>query len=409
MLSSKIAKTPLPAARIVRALSGAAERWSNADYPPRVRTTAALIARMGYSEPMVDYGLDQLFKACTEKALVSVVERELGDITALDGFAARKNQPDIYARGVDHVAIIASRTTIGVALPATIYAIIAKTNILVKDREDGFMRTFFQTLIEEEPLLAPALRAESWSGADPERLANMDVVVAFGDSNTLKTIRNGLANETRFIGFGPRISCGIFNISEIHVPQQRTALFMQAARDMLLYEAEGCMSLHLIFVKTNELPTSPWFAEVAHDMLAALDVIAIEFPPARRSAADQLGIAATKSSLRFKASINDGCFIEQAQHAVLITASEPPPLTPGICTIIPVADDQAIAVYLATHQLRLEAVSVVDPITISSELAELIGVARVTTFGCLQQPPFSGEHGGRPRLLDFVDLVTRES
>ena len=107
----------LPAHRIVVALADAAARWRNADFPPRVRVTRALMTRLGYSEPVVDYALDRLFEDVTRESLEAVIESELGSLAALDGFVARAGRPDVFFRGVGRAAIVSSETTIGVALP----------------------------------------------------------------------------------------------------------------------------------------------------------------------------------------------------------------------------------------------------------------------------------------------------
>jgi hypothetical protein len=55
----------LPARTIVHALADAAERWSDADFPLRVRASAAIGARLGYTLPVIDYALDRLFGGIT--------------------------------------------------------------------------------------------------------------------------------------------------------------------------------------------------------------------------------------------------------------------------------------------------------------------------------------------------------
>jgi hypothetical protein len=61
----------LPARTIVRAIADAAERWTDADFPPRVRATAAIEERLGYTTPVVDYALDRLFRGITSDALTA--------------------------------------------------------------------------------------------------------------------------------------------------------------------------------------------------------------------------------------------------------------------------------------------------------------------------------------------------
>ena len=47
----------LRAEQIVAAVADAAKRWTDADFPPRVRATQAIEQRTGYSEPVIDFDL----------------------------------------------------------------------------------------------------------------------------------------------------------------------------------------------------------------------------------------------------------------------------------------------------------------------------------------------------------------
>lgn len=90
----------LPARTIVAAVADAAQRWADADFPPRVRATAAVAARTGYSEPVVDYALDRLFIPLTAAALTETIEAEIGSLNALDGFVVQRGKGARHAKGV---------------------------------------------------------------------------------------------------------------------------------------------------------------------------------------------------------------------------------------------------------------------------------------------------------------------
>src|ERR1700679_1755879 len=87
----------LPARTIVRAIADAAERWSDADFPPRVRATADIEELLGYTAPVVDYALDRLFRAIPADALSATITGELGSLEILDGFAERDGRPAAWA------------------------------------------------------------------------------------------------------------------------------------------------------------------------------------------------------------------------------------------------------------------------------------------------------------------------
>ncbi|MDB5043181.1 MAG: hypothetical protein JWN27_3907, partial [Candidatus Eremiobacteraeota bacterium] len=150
----------LPARRIAAHIADAAERWSDADFPPRVRATAAVEARLRYSTPVVEYALDRMFFGITASALEAAIASELGSFQALDGFTARANAPAAWARGVDRALIISSDTTIGVALVPAIFALCAKCDVVVKDRSDALIAAFFASLAQEHPAFAGAARAQ---------------------------------------------------------------------------------------------------------------------------------------------------------------------------------------------------------------------------------------------------------
>src|SRR5579875_1686155 len=101
----------LSAREIVRFVADAAERWRDADFAPRVRATAAIRERLGYSEPVVDVALDRLFGSIRADALAETIASELGAVAALDGAVARGPLPPAQARGVDRALIVSSDTT----------------------------------------------------------------------------------------------------------------------------------------------------------------------------------------------------------------------------------------------------------------------------------------------------------
>ena len=202
----------LAALRIVGHVADAAERWSDADFPPRVRASLAVEARLGYSAPVVDYALDRLFFGMTRDALEAAIASELGSVAALDGFVERPGAPAAWARGVDRVVVVSSDTTIGVAVVPAIFALCAKCDVVVKDRSDALVAAFFASLAEEHPAFASAARAYAWTGGEDDAetalLANAGAVVAFGRDDTLRAIRARCGIDTRFVGFGHRASIG---------------------------------------------------------------------------------------------------------------------------------------------------------------------------------------------------------
>lgn len=399
-----------PARKIVRALADAAERWSDADFPPRVRATERIVARTGYSVPVIEYALDRLFFSITQRELEAAIAAELGSLEILDGFTARAGRPDAWAAAAGSACIISSRTTIGVAIVPAIFALCAKCDVLVKDREDALVQTFFETLAEELDPFAHAARAIAWSSGDENApgLSGFDAIVAFGDESTLSAISRGVDPGARFIGYGSRASAGYVTRETLasHAAASETA--RGAARDLVLYETEGCLSLHTLFVEREGETSIAGFAE-----LLALEVEAanIEFPIGERSAADTAAIAQQRDLAAFRAAGGRGAVFASgnAEYAILVEQppSQPPQFLPRTIGIIAVDGPQDALAYVREHRLRLEGFALSTARADVVDAAVAAGAVRLTRFGELQHPPLSGDHGGRPRIAEFVRWIDK--
>jgi len=402
-----------PAGRRLRAVADAAERWTNADFPPRVRTTRALIARTGYTEPVVDYALDRLFGALGRDALLATIEGELGSLAALDGFVTRTGRPDVAYRGLARVAIVSSDTTIGVAVFPLAFALCAGSRVTVKDRDDRLIAAFGETLAQELPELAERFESGVWDGHDEAAsralLGAADAVVAFGRTETLAAVRGLLAPEARFLPFGHRTSAGYVTREALADERQVAACAGGAARDALLYDGEGCLSLHALFVERDGALDAATFAR---RVAAACDVAAVEFPAGYHEL-DATVVAYRRAAL-FRAAQGRGEALAgvTAPHLVVFDppADEPPPLLRRTLAIYPVDTPSDASAFLRRHGLPLEALALAGdarPRADVEAFALASGASRIAAFGSLQDPPLGGEHGGAGRILPFVRAIYR--
>ncbi|HYZ17233.1 MAG TPA: acyl-CoA reductase [Candidatus Acidoferrum sp.] len=395
----------LAARRIIGSIADAAERWSNADFPPRVRATAAIEARLGYSTPVVDYALDRLFFGVTRTAIEATIVSELGSVDALDRAVPRADAPPAWARGVDRVAIVSSDTTIGVALVPAIFALCAKSEVVVKDRSDALVASFFSSLADEHPAFARAAHARTWTGGDdPDEarlLAGADVVVAFGRDDALRAIRAACGIETRFVPFGHRASIGRLTRSDVAALDAAQA--ERIARDALLYDGEGCLSLHALFLEAEGEELS----RVGTLLAAACERVAIEFPPSRSSARRDAAVGAYRNLATFRAASGRGAVLRGGEATIVVgaPAGEPPPFLPRVLPLIAVRSDEDVVRYVRAQRLPVQALGVVEPDEAALALAHRLGAVRVAPLGTLQAPPLGGHHGGSPRIADFVRWI----
>jgi len=388
------ALSEVQARKIIGAISDAAERWRDADFPVRVRATQRIAERTGYSIPVVEYALDRLFFSIDRASIEAVIAGELGEIAVLDGFRARAGRTDAWARPIGSVCVISSRTTIGVALPAALFALCAKCDVLVKDREDSLIVSFFETLREELPEFEQAARAEPWSSQDDAApaLRAFDAVAAFGRAETLATIRAALPPEARFIGFGSRASAGFVSRESLSGADAAAEIARGAARDIVLYETEGCLSLHVLFVEDGGVVSVAAFSQTLHDEITRAN---IEFPRGEHASERFAQGAHTRALAAFRNA--------SSQSAL----SEPPPFLPRLAHAIPVGNPADALDYLRRHGIALEGFAVADSRPDVIDMAVSAGAVRITRFGELQNPPLTGEHGGRPRIAEFVRWIDK--
>lgn len=400
----------IPARAIVRALADAAARWCDADFPPRVRATAAIEARLGYTTPAIDYALDRLFGGITGDALSATVTAELGSLDALDGFAPVAGRPDAWARGVDAVTIVSSDTTIGVAIVPLAFALLAKCAVTVKDRSDSLVAAFAETLAEELPALGAALDVRGWSGGDAAEesaaLGRADVVVAFGGSAALRAIRARCSADATFVPFGHRASAAYLTAADL-ASGDVAALAANVARDALLYDGDGCLSLHVLFVERASDDAHERFPAL---LAAACAAVAVEFPPGRRDPERAARSNAYVAAAAFRSANGAGRVIRAPDGAwsivVTPTLDDLPPFGGGVIPLVYVDGIAEIAECIAAHAIPLQAIGVPTGAA-ARALAEGLGAVRIARIGTMQDPPVSGHHGGRARIADFIRWVDR--
>ena len=400
----------LPARAIVAALADAADRWRDADFPPRVRATARIRERTGYTEPVVDAALDRLFGALTRAALTNAICGELGSVDALDGFVARPGRADGYAAPVGRVAIVASDTTIGVALVPAAFALCAKCDVAVRDRGDALCAAFAETLAEERRECGAALATHVAAAHDDAawlaELRAADAVVAFGGDPALRALRAAAAPQARFIAYGHRTSAGYVAREALATQDGARAVARGAAVDALLYDGDGCLSLHAIFVERGgEIGVARFAQMLSH----ALDEAAVEFPaafalPPPRAASYRAGAA-------FRAAVGDGALFASTgrPHVAVLDPprDEPPPLLPRTVALYGVDGPAEMLAFVRAHALPLEAVAVaVDRADVERAAIES-GAVKLAPFGSLQTPRLEDEHGGIGRIAPFVKWIVR--
>ena len=394
------ALSSVPTHTIATAIGDAAMRWCDADFPPRIRITHDIADRTGYSVPAVEFALDALFGELRADAFLATIARELGDPAGLDS-------PGTRILPLGRVAILSSRTTIGVAIPAMCFALCAKNDVAVKDREDRLVAAFAESLAQELDAFEPALEIATWdSRLDGDRLHGAAAIVVYGSDETIARVTADYAQSARIIGFGSRTSIAYLDAATQSSPVELRRALAGAARDASLYEGEGCMSLHaLFFARSGTCPPQ----KLAEHFATAMEEAATEFPVAERSAAQRAEMLQQSKLAAFRAAAGRGAAFCDERLVFLVVLDpprqEPPLFLPRTVVLLPVDSPEEIVSYVGRHALPIECFGVTGTPRSYTEIAGRIGAARIAPLGEMQRPPLRSHHGGRPRIAEYVRFL----
>jgi hypothetical protein len=399
----------LPVRSIIDAIAAAAAAWSDARFEPRRRALEAVSARTGYSPSVVDFAFDRLFGSLSGDAIAAVIAGELGSLDILDGFTPTAARGATRALPIGRVCVISSRTTIGVAILPAIFALCAKCEVLVKDREDHLVAAFFATLTASLAELSDAVVAQAWLGeSDAVELDAFDSIVAFGSDATLDAIFRRLRFPTRFIAYPSKVSAGYLTVQSLATQSLAERVAYGAARDLLLYDTEGCLSLRVLFIEHGANVAPSRFCEILRD---SIEQAATEFP-ATASERSSAWLAMARDVASFRRTAGEHIFTDAESSYLLLLnppLDEPPLLLARTLSLYTVADSREAVAYLRRHGIALEALAVAQPEDELRTVAANLGASRITAFGSLQAPPLAAFHGGRPRIAEFVRWISEET
>ena len=208
--------------------------------------------------------------------------------------------------------------------------------------------------------LGDAVAARPWRGeSDAVNLDAFDSIVAFGSDRTLAAISASLRFPTRLIAYPSKISAGYLTLQSLAAQRHADAAACGAARDMLLYDGEGCLSLRVLFIERGANVSPTRFCEMLRD---AIEVAAREFPAdASAESSARLATARDMASLR---SDRDQQIFTDARSSYLVVLDppldEPPLLLPRALSVYSVADPREAVAYLERHGIPLEALAVAE-------------------------------------------------
>jgi len=406
----------LPVARIVDAVDAAIARWMDPAYDLRRAAEELLPAVTGYSRPMVAYGLPKLLEPLRRHGLMALLRAE-----GLDGPHPLRplSGPE---RGLGERAgprlttIVLAGNIPAVAVESVVHALLVKSACLVKasSRDPLFPALFAQSLAEADPEVGSAVAALWWKGGseglDRAALGRAEAVIAYGGAGAIAGLRRLAppAAAKRFVAYGPRISFAA--VAREALRRDALAdLSARAAWDVSLFDQQGCVSPHAIFVERGG-EASP--LEFAQALATAMADFERRLPRGHISVSDAARIQQTRGAWAMRQAARHGvALFESAGSTAWTVACDEaarelaPSCLNRVVTVAPVDDlaqvtdaVRGMGRYLQTCGLEAPEERTGALVTALSRL----GVSRFCPIGRMQHPPADWRHDGRSNLLPLL-------
>jgi hypothetical protein len=376
----RVARRGSSAAQTADSLAAALGLWRDRAYPYRRETVELIAERRGFSIELLDRSIDALVEPFNAAALRSLADR-VAPRPELFGFVMPGNVP-------------------GAGLHEVCATLIAGASVLVKTAtaEPIFFEFFKRTLFDIDPKLHDRIAVFNWGRyeAMPTRILveNCDHLVVYGDDFTVGSFASA---HPSFAAFGSRASAAAIAKEQASAKCLETAAAV--ARDATLFEQQGCLSVHHVFVEAARGDQGLIFAEA---LARKLEELAHELPPPGRLAIENATtLRRARESARWRGLSGELVRIWEGEGLSWCVIYDPGAsftVSPAFRTVCvsAVEDRSEIDGRLAPAQGRLEAFAVAGSDQFRQALApslRRLGVSYICEPGRMQSPPADWPHG----------------
>ncbi len=401
---------------ILRAIDEAVVEWLAPGSEARHAAEEAFCASTGL--PAATAPFTPLLEACRGGHVREWVRAEISPFEALEGFVAATDGVLTRALGPRLAVHVLPGNVPAVWLPALLACVVMRTPCLLKPAADDPLTPalFVATLVRKLPPLAEGLAVLPWTSGDEavERAALRDAeaVIVYGGDTAVRSLAHRVPPEARWLAHGPRFAAGAIG-REAAGPGRLDPVVAAAARDALLYDGRGCLSLAVIFVESGGLYEP---REVAGQLARALEKASADLPPGRPDRGTAALTQSWRARLKARALAGKPAALFASAKGLDWTLCYdeelPPPMVPLTRTVWvnPVRGLDELPARLAPAGLRMHALAFAGSearrLDLAGKLAPL-GLTRLTVFGELQTPPLAWPHGGTSpfkQLLHWVRL-----
>lgn len=404
----------VPVRRIISAIDAVAARLLDPADSLRRTAEAALPVLTGYAPAMVRLGLDRMAADWRAATLERVIQAELGGTDVLDGTVARRGRA-LTAVPYPLVTHVFAGNVPGVAVTSLVRALLVRSASLGKTAagEPLLPALFARALTEVDATVGDAVGVCYWPGGhEPlERvaLAETDALVVYGGTTAVSDIRRRTPAHVPVIDHGPRLSAGF--IAGDAAPDHDTAraLAAAAATAVAIFDQQGCVSPHAIFIEQDALDAAA-FADL---LASALADVQRSLPRGELTADEAAAIRRLRTRAEFGSFETGGMRLFSAPDApftIVLHAdvSFEPSCLQRTVHIYPVNEiGRALAVLAPSRHLLQSAAVAGGDDALRLRIAQS-GFTRITSFERMPWPDPAGYHDGRGPLTELLRIVSVE-
>ncbi|HUI07969.1 MAG TPA: acyl-CoA reductase [Verrucomicrobiae bacterium] len=398
---------------IAAALARAAKNWLAADSPWRRRAVEQAPATTGFSSAMVNEAVDLTFAPITEHALRELLssgsplanEGEAGIASAISGEREKRRRA---SRSHQHPQIIVHFLAGNVPAPglaSICCGLLSKSANLIKvsSRDPVFPALFVESVRAVDAELAGCAAVLDWRREEVTltraALTEADAVIAYGDDETIASIRRMTRPDAHFLGYGHKLSFAVIG-KAVLTKENLPRLAEAAAFDASVYDQQGCLSPHAFYVEDGGLVSPRAFAAALAEAMASYQA---RVPRGELSVEEAAQVAKLRGAYEFRSASDKSVAVWAGggTNDWLVIYEEDPMFTPSclnrVVFVKPVTRLESIPQFMRrfASSLSTAGLAPMDGRTtaFAGELIKL-GVSRVCPIGQMQRPRLAWQLAG---------------
>ena len=334
----------------------------------------------------------------TARGLLALVASELGHAAVLDRFVPQ-GRCHVRARAQGRILHVLSGNTPAAALQSLLRGLLLGAENFCKLPSGGIpeVEEFVSRLpraLADRVLLSHEL--------SPAWLFLADAAVLLGRDETIAALRPMLRPGIPILAHGHRLSVAMVTDD----PHFRSV--GGAARDVSIFDQQGCLSPHVIFVREKGALTATAYSQRLARAMAHFEK---HTPRGALTVSEANSIRTLREETAFRAANGEPLEIfasEGTAWTVMMDRTDDFPLSPLNRVIFVKPLTARIAQLLVPHRAHLSTCGIWPTNAANRDLAAALGFSRICAIGRMQSPPVDWHHDGQQVLAPLVRWVDCE-